>query len=192
VLEFYQKGGYSAVDNLYQNLPVSTEQIMHPERYPDDKPVKLDLPDFSTTLGEGWEEIDRNTIGEWYTYLILAYGDDENARLSDETASQAAEGWGGDSYVVYSSSEQEGVALVYLSQWDTGTDSDEFWQAFQQYANARWGDANPSGTGRLEWSSTTDGAVLLQRDADGQVLWVVAPDTSSAETLAGQVKGFEQ
>lgn len=190
VVGFYQEGGYPAVDALYQNPPVSTEQIMHPERYPDDKPLKLELPDFSAALGEDWNEIDRNALGEWYTYLLLGYGDDEDARLSDEIASQAAEGWGGDTYVVYSGPQTDDAALVYLSQWDTSADGAEFWQAFQQYATARWGEPAVSGSNRLEWSSTPDGAVLLQRAADGRVLWVAAPDAATAQALAGQVTGF--
>ncbi|TLN25450.1 hypothetical protein FDZ74_02330 [bacterium] len=192
VLKFYQDGGYAEVDKLYQNPPVSTEQILHPERYPNDKPQAVELPDFSASLGSGWEEIDNNTVGEWYTYLILAYGDQADARLDETTASQAAEGWGGDKYVVYAGPGGNDAALVYQSQWDTGTDSDEFWQAFQTYANDRWGKADQSGTDRLEWTATTDGAVLLQRNASGQVLWVVAPDAATVATLAGQVAGFGQ
>lgn len=187
VLGFYQQGGYPAVDKLYQNPPVSTEQIMHPERYPNDTPQKLDLPDFSAALGSGWEEIDRNNIGEWYTYLILAYADQKSYRLDEDTAAKAAEGWGGDSYVVYSGPAENDVALVYLSQWDTDADSQEFWQAFQDYAKARWGKPSQSSSSRLEWDSTPDGAVRVERQANGQVLWVVAPDAQTVETLAGQV-----
>lgn len=187
VLGFYQQGGYPAVDKLYQNLPVSTEQIMHPERYPDDKPVKVELPDFSAALGDGWEEIDRNSVGEWYTYLILAYGDQKNARQDEDAASKAAEGWGGDSYVVYSNDQNDGVALVYRSQWDTDADSSEFWQVFQQYAEDRWGKADESSADRLEWSATDNGAVSIQRDAAGQVLWLMAPDEQTLQTLNEQL-----
>ncbi len=191
VLKFYQDGGYPAVDKLFKDPPVSTEQILHPERYPADKPVKLDMPDLTSTLGQGWEEIDRNNVGEWYTYLILALGNQESTRLADDVALKAAEGWGGDTYVVYSGPQTTDVALVYLSQWDTGSDSNEFWQAFQQYAGKRWGQAAQSSADRLEWSGTADGAVLLQRDAAGQVVWVVAPDVATANKLAVQVPGLE-
>lgn len=187
VLGFYQQGGYPAVDKLYQNLPVSTEQIMHPERYPDDKPVKVELPDFSAALGDGWEEIDRNSVGEWYTYLILAYGDQKNARQDEDTASQAAEGWGGDLYVVYSNDQNEDVALTFRSQWDTESDSREFWQVFQQYAEDRWGKADESSADRMEWSATDNGAVSIQRDAAGQVLWLMAPDEQTLQILNEQL-----
>lgn len=187
VLGFYQQGGYPAVDKLYKNLPVSTEQIMHPERYPNDAPLKVDLPDFSAALGADWKEIERNNVGEWYTYLILAYGNAESYRLNQDQASKAAEGWGGDTYAVYSGPKDGDVALVYLSKWDTDADSQEFWQAFQEYAKDRWGKPSQSGSDRLEWSSTDTGAVLVEREANGQVLWVVAPDAQTIDTLVGQI-----
>jgi hypothetical protein len=31
--------------------PVSTEQILHPSRYPDDKPLSVSLPELATDLG---------------------------------------------------------------------------------------------------------------------------------------------
>lgn len=192
VLDFFQKGGYAAVDKLYQNPPVSTEQIMHPDRYPNDQPVRLDLPDFSTALGADWKEIDRNNMGEWYTYLILAFGDQPDTRLNEDTALKAAEGWGGDTYVVYSDANAEKTALVYLSTWDTSADGREFWQALQDYAGKRWGSPAESSADRQAWTSTSDGAVLIKRDSAGQVLWVIAPDAAAAQALAAQTPGFGQ
>ena len=60
--------------------PVSTEQILHPEKYPPYKPIPVELPDLSSTLGADWVEIERNVMGEWYTYLILAHGKDASFR----------------------------------------------------------------------------------------------------------------
>ena len=182
VLEFYQKGGYAAVDKLYQDPPVSTEQILHPERYPDDKPVKIELPDYGAALGADWEEIDRNTVGEWYTYLILAFGDQPDTRLDED--------WGGDGYVVYSGPQPGQTALVYVSQWDSKSDAREFWLGFQQYARQRWGNPDASNDDQLSWAATPDGAVLLRRNADGQVLWVIAPDADAVNQLSAQTPGF--
>ena len=192
VLEFYQKGGYAAVDKLYQDPPVSTEQILHPERYPDDKPVKIELPDYGAALGTDWEEIDRNTVGEWYACLILAFGDQPDTRLDEDEALRASEGWGGDGYVVYSKAQPGQTALVYVSQWDSKSDAREFWLGFQQYARQRWGNPDASNADQLSWASTPDGAVLLRRNADGQVLWVIAPDAAAVNQLGAQTPGFGQ
>jgi hypothetical protein len=84
-------GGWEAVDAAYANVPVSTEQILHPEKYPDDKPVTVELPDLLAVLGDGWSELDSNVMGEWYTYLILAKAVD--AAQVIETAQTAADSW---------------------------------------------------------------------------------------------------
>lgn len=93
----YDQGGWQAINNAYVNPPVSTEQIMHPSRYPDDVPIAVSLPNVASALGEGWSQIDANVIGEWYTYLILAKGYKIEAQLDDTIARTAAEGWGGGS-----------------------------------------------------------------------------------------------
>lgn len=190
VYYFYSQSDFAAVDQLYQDPPVSTEQILHPDRYPDDRPEKVELPDFSPVLGAHWEEIDDNSVGEWYTYLILAHGFEEKTRLDDEVASKAAEGWGGDRYAVYAGPQEEDVALIYLSQWDTPTDSDEFWAALQEYGRTRWGAPASTGADRIEWSSTADGEVLALRDDAGQILWIIAPDDTLADELVKRVTNF--
>ena len=68
---FVSDGNYAPLSEVYDNLPVSTEQILHPERYPDDTPIPVDLRDMTDILGDGWTLYDQNVMGEWYTYLIL-------------------------------------------------------------------------------------------------------------------------
>ena len=47
------RGGLDAVDEAFVDLPTSTEQIIHPERYPNDVPTPVDVPDLSAELGRG-------------------------------------------------------------------------------------------------------------------------------------------
>ena len=92
----YQQSGWQGVDQVYANPPRSTEQILHPERYPDVLPVDVELPEFDDILGEGWRELERSLWGEWYTYLMLAESLEEGARPEPEVAQMAADGWAGD------------------------------------------------------------------------------------------------
>lgn len=185
----FENGGYDAVDEAYRNPPVSTEQILHPERYPDDKPIKIELEDFSTLLGDGWEEIDRNTFGELYTYLMLSLPLNETWALGEEVALDAAEGWGGDLYLVYHHVEKDQDVLISLSEWDTQKDADEYWDAFTTYAVNRWGSNYQNVNNSYSWE--LDGqSVLIKRQAN-QVLWVVAPESSLAEELSDQFSSFE-
>ena len=42
------RGDWDAVDAVWAAQPVSTEQILHPELYPDELPVAIELPDVAT------------------------------------------------------------------------------------------------------------------------------------------------
>ena len=174
VQSLYDEGGFSAVDAAYLNPPLSTEQILHPDRYPDDIPARLDLPDFSENLGEGWEEIDRNSLGEWYTYLLLAKAYDPSFRINEDQAKISVEGWGGDQYLVYRNTEISQEILVYRSDWDTEKDASEFWDQFVKYGNNRWGQVEKSGKDYFQW--LRDDQVISISLQSNQVLWVIAAD----------------
>jgi hypothetical protein len=169
VESLYEKGGWGTVDRAYQDLPVSTEQILHPERYPDDRPEIVQLPDLQELLSENWEELDRGTMGEWYTYLILAKGLDTQARLDDDTAFLAAEGWGGDAYMVYYNPDTQETIMVLNTTWDTSEDADEFTTAFRDYAQDRFGSPVDD-----TWQGE-DGVHAFYRNGD-ETAWILAPD----------------
>ena len=172
----YDNGGWGAVDRAYQDVPLSTEQILHPERYPDDKPIPVELPDLSEILGEGWEEFDRGVMGEWYTYLILAKGREESARLGESQAGDAAEGWGGDAYAVYYHEETQATVMVLLTTWDTPGDADEFADAFRDYANDRFGNASDD-----QWRGA-DGDHRFYQVVD-TTAWILAPETETIDLI---------
>jgi hypothetical protein len=176
----YDEGGWEAIERVYQNLPQSSEQILHPERYPADRPVRMEAPDLSTQLGADWRELDRGVMGEWYTYLILALGEDHSARLDESRARRAAEGWGGDAYVVYSNGQSGQTVFALTYRWDTEGDADEFVQAFELYATGRFGKP-ATGSGEWRWESE-QGVTLLEQDGE-ITTWLYASDRESFEKI---------
>jgi hypothetical protein len=173
----YAKNKWQSIDDAFKNPPVSTEQIMHPEKYPAEVPVKVTVPDLLPTLGSGWTEVDRNVMGEWYTYLVLADGRDPKFQLDSQTAKDAAAGWGGDTYVYYANEKTSQFVLVWESQWDTAADSEQFWQASRTYGNDRWGTPTTDTATSISWQSDTDGAVTMSQSG-GAVFWELAPTTA--------------
>ena len=181
VEHLYKQGGWDAVDQAYHNQPLSTEQILHPDRYPVDKPVPVDLPDLTPALGDGWREIDRGAMGEWYTYLILAEGLDPASRLKTLEAQTASEGWGGDAYVVYYNDQIKATALILQSIWDSAREADEFSQAFEKYASARFD--TPTGTqASLKIWDSPDSSNLFRKHGV-ETTWILAPDSSTAQAI---------
>jgi hypothetical protein len=182
VQHLFDQGGWAAVNAAYVDVPLSTEQILHPERYPDDRPVVVELSTFTTTLGTGWQEIDRGVMGEWYTYLILSKGLVTSYRLDDSTASAAAEGWGGDAYTAYYNEQSDQTVMVLRYEWDTLQDADEFARALVQYGRLRFGGPVASDANQTAWEYA--GGYSIFRQAGQTSLWVLAPDQSTAEAVA--------
>lgn len=187
--ELYSKGEWNAIDAAYQDPPVSTEQILHPERYPNDKPVPVDMPDLQPILGTGWEELDRNVMGEWYSYLILYAGYKPSFQLEDTTAAAATEGWGGDTYVYYGNAQSGQFVMAWQSLWETNNDTNEFWQASLDYAAKRWGSAQSSTAASATWKTTDGGLVTLKREGK-QVLWLMTPSTEIQSQVLQKIGTF--
>lgn len=122
VLPIQAQGGWEAVDDLYDRMPESTEQILHPEAYQaGERPVQVDLPtDFAGDLGTGWDLALEDTFGEFQIGILL-----REAGVSASTAAPAAEGWGGDRLAVLEGPD-ESWAVVFESAWDSERDADEF------------------------------------------------------------------
>lgn len=176
VERLYDQGGWEAINQAYANPPVSTEQILHPERYPHDKPRKVDLPDLPQLLGEGWEPVvEYNALGELWIYLVLRYGQEPNWRLRKAVAQDAAEGWGGDAYAIYRHPQTEETVFFMDIRWDTPQDGEEFGDAFLTYAQARFGPPSTESRGEYRWDDTPYGTVLVRVSRE-RTLWVMVPE----------------
>jgi hypothetical protein len=122
------RGGLAAVNQALQEFPASTEQVMHPDRYPSDTPVPVDVPDFGPSLGPGWRDLDVMQVGEEWLKALLAL------RLPDADAATGAAGWGGGLYRAWTDGPH--VAVVLSTQWDTATDADQFAAAIGRWLRA--------------------------------------------------------
>ncbi len=190
VQSLFDRGGFSALAQVYADPPDSTEQILHPDQYPIDQPVELPQPDLSAALGSGWEQVDSDMLGEWTTYLVLAEGYQPDFRIPTDQARTAAAGWQGDSYSAYWNADAGQLALEQRWRWEKTQDTQEFWDALQTYANARWGRSLREGGG-LVWANTPDGYVTISRSGN-DVLWVIAPDADTAGRILEQLAAAEE
>lgn len=162
VYTLLDKGGWEAVDAAYLDPPISAEQIMHPDRYPDDKPVSVSIGDFSELIGDDWKEIDRGVMGEWYTFLIFAWNYQLENRLPDDIARKAVEGWGGDQYVVYWNLEDSSTMFSQEITFDSIEDTNEFWDALLEYGELRWETPVSSIPDEVSWQGPSGKALAIK------------------------------
>jgi hypothetical protein len=184
-----EQGGWAAVDAAYRNPPVTTEQIMHPEKYPDDKPVAVEMPDLAANLDESWSELDRNVMGEWYTYLIFARGRSSQFTMDDAESKAAAAGWEGDTYVYYAPEDLEGYLFAWRSTWETPIDAEEFFALSRDYGLTRWGIPVQNSTGTVTWDSQTEGRITI-RVKESEVLWVMGSSESLVANALTLIEDF--
>ena len=178
-----ENGGWEAVDAAYRNPPVTTEQILHPEKYPDNQPVPVEIPDLAANLGDDWSELDRNVMGEWYTYLIFARGRSSQFTMDDENCKTAAAGWNGDTYVYYATEDLSGHLFAWRSTWESVDDAGEYFEMSRDYGLARWGIPVQNNDGIVTWDSQADGRVTMRLKGT-DVLWLMgSSETEVADAL---------
>jgi hypothetical protein len=133
VQEVYNSAGnWPGFSNIYNKLPNSTEQILHPEKYlANEQPVAVSLDE--KFLGDkSWKFIQKDTFGEFSLMnYFLEY-------LTEEQAKTAAAGWGGDSFALYSKGTADSL-FVFKTLWDTEKDAREFFAAYIKSLDERYG-----------------------------------------------------
>ncbi len=184
VQDFYGEGGWEAVNRIWADPPVSTEQIMHPARYrAGDTPQPVALPPLTDTLGAGWRLMDEDSLGEFLLRVIL------EGEIDPDEASAAAEGWGGDRYAVYYHEAQAQTVLALHTVWDTAADATEFVGAYTRYAQARFGgQAGEQRPGQRCWSNTTSSLCLFSHP--DQALVVLGPNRDVINAVLARFPDF--
>lgn len=94
------RGGWPGFHAVFENPPVSTQQILHPELYfKGVVPEAVSLPDLGHDLPSGWKMLDSNVLGEFGLEEILK-------RFTSESRSDdLAPAWAGDRYAIYERKE---------------------------------------------------------------------------------------
>ena len=162
-------GGWKAVDAAFASPPMSTEQILHPERYAPDG----DWPMHFDAEGEGWvrgsELLGADTMGEFGVRLFF------QEHTPDLGPERLGDGWDGDRYWTYEDDNGAG-SLVWRTTWDTEDDATEFATAAALALARLAPESAPQDTGkRAEASSGGVAQVVRQKGVDVVVL-IDVPD----------------
>jgi hypothetical protein len=208
--QLYKRGGWSMVSNAFTKLPLSSEQILHPEKYFSyETPVKVSLPDVNGLLNSGgghgwpareatkvaatrdqrstWKRLDYDVNGEWSYYLIL-----DQFLNSPAQSKRAAAGWAGDRYAIYEGSKPGQVFIAQASVWDTENDAREFFDAYVKRTELRYQNAEPSpfpitldprvsDIGRA-WQ-TSEGGVVMELRGSRVVILEGVPEDADVSTM---------
>ncbi len=184
----YKIKGFDAINAAFAVPPLSTEQIMHIEKYltQPDVPQPVALPAMDDLMAGSWTEIDRGTLGEFLLGLHLQQGlAGTNSGIDPQAA---VTGWGGDTYSLLMDGQGRRL-LVMRSVWDTAAAAQRFFAAYARLASKNGQLAlqlDEPGRVRCQWPDRE--VYASQHDTDALV--ILAPDAESLDRALHWFPGY--
>lgn len=170
VTQVWGSRGWDGVNAVYSDLPTTTEQIMHPQKYLDGE-VALPVDLSAVDPGAGWEMVWDTTLGEFYLREYL-----RQFTEYDTAAQRAASGWGGDAFRVWRNGDD--LAFTLRIVWDTPKDASEFEEVY-----------TASGAFSPDCAAVAAGMLCAVMTPDGATVIAGAPKVELARSLIGQAGG---
>ncbi len=175
-----QNPSWQSINKIYSDLPASTEQVMHPEKYyaTRDEPKPVSGETLAAKLGENWKITYNNVLGEFCLGLLM------NLHLTGERSRRSAAGWGGDQVLLLENEAGKDAVLV-RTIWDTPEDAEKFYTSMVEwfrlhYPKARRMDESPTG-----FTLTQDGEFSALRREEAGVRFIIGLPEADAKKLAG-------
>lgn len=213
----YADGGWEAVNELYDDMPASSQQVIIPEKYPDHEPENLTVN--SSPSGD-WERMtvergpDHNVIGKGGMSAMFMgqsqaereAGNDEEAILTafqymnfnfttgelDNTDPlnydlQATDGWTGDRLYTYRNGANE-TGTVWKTAWEDGNQLSQFLSAYEELIGARGGTEVDKYPNTWEFGSESEYDMALRTHIDDDRLWIVtAPSVEELDNITDEI-----
>jgi len=125
------RGGWEAVNGLYDAYPESTAQVIEPEKYPDTGPVNVTVADRS---GSAWSPIEHDppaeTVGQAALHVMLRQSGVVSADSSSDYHDPISAGWAGDELVPYERDDGE-TGYVWELAFESDGAAEQFRDAYR-------------------------------------------------------------
>jgi hypothetical protein len=175
-----QNPSWQSINKIYSDMPVSTEQIMHPEKYygERDMPKPVNTESFVAKLGPGWKVAGKNVLGEFTLGLLMSL------HLTEERSRRAAAGWGGDQVLLLENEGGKDVVLLSTT-WDTPGDAEKFYGAMDEWFLQRYPKTQRSNESPTGFSLIQNGEFnSIRRDGAGVQIIFGLPEADGRKLKA--------
>ncbi|MFH1226589.1 MAG: hypothetical protein V1701_01645 [Planctomycetota bacterium] len=179
--------GWAGIDKIYSDLPSSTEQILHPQKYileDRDYPVAVKLPELKEDLPSNkWQVQLRNVMGEFNVEIIL------RQFLPTLRTEKIAEGWGGDEFMVWENNDSKQILLAWFVNWDTIRDAKDFFIAYNKLINRKYQELESMKKDPLlrTWKERNKDSFILLERREQDVLIIEGATQELLNTLTDSV-----
>ena len=121
--------GWSGVNALFADPPISSEQILHPEKYYIRRSTPLRITPFGLKRQFKENAVLDETLGEYRIQILLG------SNQPREEARQIAAGWTGDHLSAYP--DGDGLITAWISAWSSDKEARDFQRAFRAVLQRR-------------------------------------------------------
>lgn len=160
--------GSAAFAEVFQRPPVSTQQILHPDKYfAHAQPVDVALPD--PGLPRGYKAVVGGTMGELDHEVLL------EQYAGKEAAAEIGPHWRGASFELRENKKAARVVLLYAVEWDSPEMARRYFEAYRGVLSKKWK--------KMRVTSEDTGAVTGSGDDGGFQLHLDGSVVTSVEGL---------
>ena len=126
-----QRDAQQGFGEVFLHPPVSTQQILHPEKYFDHvQPTQPALP--VVHLPRGYKGLVGGELGELEQGILL------EQFAGKERAAELAPHWRGCAFELHENKKARRVVLLYAAEWDSEASAREYFSAYAQAMRKKW------------------------------------------------------
>lgn len=153
----YSHKEWEGMNALFANPPLSTAQILHPEKYYTKREDPLQIIPWRLIRQFGGKKILEETLGEFMVQQLLSQA------LSKEESARATSEWVGDSLLGFR--QGEGLIVGWVTAWASRDGAQEFFAGYRKVLEKRYAAVfvrDPAGSDSLLITREQSLPLLLQ------------------------------
>jgi hypothetical protein len=126
----FQRDGLHAFAAVFEKPPVSTQQVIHPDKYfAGVKPTQPELPDPHL---RGYKGLVGGSLGEMeHSILLEQYS-------GKERSADLAPHWRGSTFELLENKKASRVVLLYASEWDSEDAARQYFSSYREALGKKW------------------------------------------------------
>ena len=127
----FERDGQQAFAEVFLKPPVSTQQILHPDKYfAGVKPTEPELP--AVNPGKGYKSLVGGSLGEFeHAVMLQQYS-------GKKLAAELAPHWRGCTFELRENRKQGRVVLFYAVEWDSEDAAGQYLAAYRTHLSRKW------------------------------------------------------